>query len=469
MVGALVESGFKTSKGLRWCVSLLKNIPTEVRVAVQNASGRVDAAKFVNTWARNNGRVDVLNDPEGISQFIADARGIKLETVFPVVRKILAGEEIEWSRPSVPLPQPGADVAKDVESKSVVLMEMPEAPTAPAQPFMPSDSDVLSTPNGQVPPMNGVGTGTAPPIDLNLLIPRDVKKYIPRRIGGKRDVDLMIGLSQRCECANPIFKPIIVGRQKAIAVQFCEVCKLPKSKQPVLLEGDAGSGKNHLIEWVAYKQDMPLIRIQLDATTEPHQLIGDYYMNSEGRWVWVDGPLTLAVRYGAIFVADEINMARGDITAMFHHVLEANGRLDIPQRREFIIPHKHFWFVATCNPDYQGTRPMNEAVRDRFTLLPMEYSERIDRLLTGDQALVDVAKALRQMHIRGEVPIPCGTRALIEFVTMRHRFGAKLAIELFIAKYPVDNRSAVKDAISAMVGAGEDEPNDKEDDDDESA
>ena len=437
-------------------------------MAIQNAPGRVDAAKFINTWARNNGRADVLNDPEGISQFIADARGIKFETVLPVVRKILAGEEIDWSRPSVPLPQPGAEVLRDVESRSVVMLGMPESPTAPAQPFMPSDSDVLVEPTPEA-PVNGVGTGTAPPIDMTSLIPVDVKKYIPRRIGGKRDIDIMIGLSQQCECANPVFKPIMVGKQKAIAVQFCEVCKLPKNKQPVLLEGDAGSGKNHLIEWVAHKQNMPLIRIQLDATTEPHQLIGDYYMNSEGRWVWVDGPLTLAVRHGAIFVADEINMARGDITAMFHHVLESNGRLDIPQRREFIIPNKRFWFVATCNPDYQGTRPMNEAVRDRFTLLPMTYNERIDRLLTGDQGLVDVAKALRQMYQRSEVPVPCSTRMLIEFVTMRHRFGSKLAAELFVAKYPVDNRPAVKDAISAMVGAGEDEPEEKEDDEDESA
>lgn len=433
-------------------------------MAVQNAPGRVDAAKFVNTWARNNGRSDVLNDPEGISQFIADARGIKFETVLPVVRKILAGEEIEWSRPSVPVHVPGAEVEKDIESRSVVMMAMPEAPTAPAQPFIPSESDAISGPL-PVAPTNGVGTGVAPPIDLTSLIPTDVKKYVPRRIGGKRDIDIMISLSKQCECANPVFKPIMVGKVKAVAVQFCEVCKLPKSKQPVLLEGDAGSGKNHLVEWVAQKMNLPLIRVQHDATTEPHQLIGDYYMNAEGRWVWVDGPLTLAVRYGAIFVGDELNMARGDITAMYHHVLESNGRLDIPQRREFIIPHKHFWFVGTCNPDYQGTRPMNEALRDRFTLLPMTYSERIDRLLTGDQALVDVAKALRQMYTRGEVPIACGTRMLIEFVSNRHRFGAKLAAELFIAKYPADNRPAVKDAISTMVGAGEDEPEEKDEDD----
>jgi nitric oxide reductase NorQ protein len=276
----------------------------------------------------------------------------------------------------------------------------------------------------------------------------------------------MVGLAQQCECANPKFRPISVGEIPAKAVLFCEVCSLPKNKHPVLLEGDAGCGKNHLIEWVAFKLGLPLIRVQLDATTEPQQLIGDYYMNAEGRWVWVDGPLTIAVRYGGIFDADEINMARGDITAMFHSVLEQGGKLVIPQRREFITPHKRFWFVATCNPDYSGTRPMNEALRDRFTLVPLSYNERIDKQLTGDQALVDVAKSLREMYKRQELPQPVGTRSLIEFVEMRHRFGARVASELFIAKFPVENRPAVKDAIAAMVTGVEDK-DDKDDEDDD--
>jgi hypothetical protein len=437
---------------------LLKNIPTEVKVEVQNAPGRVQAAEFVEKWARNNNRSDVLNDPEGISNFIADARGIKFETVLPVVRKILAGETIEWSTKSTPPPEPGAEVPRDIESRSISMLTMPE--DIPQEGFVPTDSDIIK--NGEGQSVNGTATPQAPPIDLNSLIPTDVKKYISRRIGGKRDIDLMLSLSQQCECAEPKFKPLEnKSGTQAKGVLMCNVCGLPKYKKPVLLEGDAGSGKNHLIEWSAKQLNLPLIRIQLDATTEPHQLIGDYYMNSEGRWVWVDGPLTIAVRYGGIFVADEVNMARGDITAMFHHVLESNGRLDIPQRREFIVPHKRFWFVATCNPDYQGTRPMNEALRDRFILLPITYNERVDRLLTGDQALVDVAKSLREMYIRNEIPQPCGTRSLIEFVEMRHRFGAKVAVELFVAKYPLENRPAVKDAIGAMV-TGEPEP-DKED------
>jgi hypothetical protein len=145
---------------------LLKNVPGEVRVAVTQAPGRVQAAEFLDKWARANNRSDVLADIDGASHFIADARGIKFETVLPVVRKIFAGETIDWSKPAHPAPQPGAEVPKDVESTSVTLMAMPGPEQQAA--FIPPDDAVVGE-SGE----NGNGNGKAAPIDITSLIPTE--------------------------------------------------------------------------------------------------------------------------------------------------------------------------------------------------------------------------------------------------------------------------------------------------------
>ena len=92
--------------------------------------------------------------------------------------------------------------------------------------------------------------------------------------------------------------------------------------------------------------------------------------------VWMDGPLTLAVRAGAICYLDEVVEARKDTTVVIHPLTDNRRRLVVDKTGEHVPAHPDFMMVISYNPGYQSVlKDLKQSTRQRFVSLEFDYPE----------------------------------------------------------------------------------------------
>lgn len=195
-----------------------------------------------------------------------------------------------------------------------------------------------------------------------------------------------------------------------------------------LLEGETGTGKNTLIDFVCQETNRPRVRVNFGVDVTYEELVGHYSPDGEGDFEWQDGTLTWAVKYGAVFIADELNGAEGEALIPLNGVAESYDRRELVIRKtgEILKPfpedeewdpeehlgeyiHPEFKFVATMNPlGYAGTKDLNQAFKNRFHNIPIPYLGKDEEVEFLDdqtslgpvraQNLVKLANKLRQQH-----------------------------------------------------------------------
>ena len=122
-----------------------------------------------------------------------------------------------------------------------------------------------------------------------------------------------------------------------------------RSKTPVLLKGPTGTGKTRFIEYMAYtlsrdpgisknadKQSLPLITVACHEDLTTTDLVGKYLLKGD-ETIWVDGPLTRAVKTGAICYLDEIVEARKDTTVIIHPLADHRRALPVDKKGEITL------------------------------------------------------------------------------------------------------------------------------------
>ena len=96
----------------------------------------------------------------------------------------------------------------------------------------------------------------------------------------------------------------------------------------VVLKGPTGCGKTRFVEAMAHDLDRPLITVACHDDLTTADLVGRFLLRG-GDTVWVDGPLTRAVRDGAICYLDEVVEARQDTTVVLHPLADHRRQLPI--------------------------------------------------------------------------------------------------------------------------------------------
>jgi nitric oxide reductase NorQ protein len=148
-----------------------------------------------------------------------------------------------------------------------------------------------------------------------------------------------------------------------------------EEKLPMMLKGPTGCGKTRFIEYMAFRLNKPLITISCHEDMTASDLVGRYLLDGEGT-VWHDGPLTLAVRHGAICYLDEIVEARQDTTVVIHSLTDDRRVLPLEKRNELIPAHPDFRMVISYNPGYQSVlKDLKESTKQRFAALDFNYPD----------------------------------------------------------------------------------------------
>jgi nitric oxide reductase NorQ protein len=196
------------------------------------------------------------------------------------------------------------------------------------------------------------------------------------------------------------------------------------SKIPVLLKGPTGCGKTRFVEYMAWKlgrpltivrdatakgakrdsnndtmQALPLVTVACHEDLTASDLVGRYLLEGDSTR-WIDGPLTRAVKAGAICYLDEVVEARKDTTVLIHPLTDHRRMLPIEKRGQLVEAREGFLLVISYNPGYQSAlKDLKHSTRQRFISLefnhpPKELEARIvaHESGVGEEVAQDLAK-----------------------------------------------------------------------------
>lgn len=169
---------------------------------------------------------------------------------------------------------------------------------------------------------------------------------------------------------------------------------------PLLLKGPTGSGKTRFMQYLAWKVDRPLITVSCHDDLSTSDLVGRYLIRG-GETFWMDGPMTLAVRHGAICYLDEVVEARKDTTVVIHPLADDRRQLAIEKRGELLTAPPEFMLAVSYNPGYQSVlKDMKQSTRQRFVAVELNYpAEELERRIVVREAGVDEGLAASLVRI----------------------------------------------------------------------
>jgi len=173
-----------------------------------------------------------------------------------------------------------------------------------------------------------------------------------------------------------------------------------RAKLPVMLKGPTGCGKTRFVEYMAHRLERPLITVSCHEDLFASDLLGRYLLKND-ETVWVDGPLTTAVRTGAICYLDEIVEARKDTTVVIHPLTDDRRQLSIDKKGERIQAHPDFMMVISFNPGYQSVlKDLKQSTRQRFIGLVFQYpEEHRETEIVAHEGQIDPAIAARLVSL----------------------------------------------------------------------
>jgi nitric oxide reductase NorQ protein len=176
------------------------------------------------------------------------------------------------------------------------------------------------------------------------------------------------------------------------------------ARLPVMMKGPTGCGKTRFVEYMSYQLKRPLITVACHEDLFASDLLGRYLLKKD-ETVWVDGPLTRAVRMGAICYLDEIVEARKDTTVVIHPLTDTRRTLSIDKKGETIKAHPDFMMVISYNPGYQSVlKDLKQSTRQRFISLEFGYPEASkEAQIVSHEGDIDMETALKLVSLAGKI------------------------------------------------------------------
>ncbi|OBF20759.1 AAA family ATPase [Mycobacterium kubicae] len=229
----------------------------------------------------------------------------------------------------------------------------------------------------------------------------------------------------------------------------------------LVLKGPTGCGKTRFVEAMAHDLGRPLITVACHDDLTTADLVGRYLLRGD-ETVWVDGPLTRAVRDGAICYLDEVVEARQDTTVVLHPLADHRRQLPIERLGVTLAAAPGFGLVVSYNPGYQSVlKDLKDSTRQRLVAIEFGFPPAdVEQGIVAHEAGVTAAIASRLVRL-GQAIRRLETSGLREVASTRVLIAAgRLVAEgLSIAEAaraaiagPLTDDVAVSRGLNEMIG-----------------
>jgi nitric oxide reductase NorQ protein len=194
------------------------------------------------------------------------------------------------------------------------------------------------------------------------------------------------GVTPEVDTVRPYYKAI--GSEEAIFKAAY------RQGLALVLKGPTGCGKTRFVEAMAYDLGRPLITVACHDDLTTADLVGRYLLQGD-ETVWVDGPLTRAVREGAICYLDEVVEARQDTTVVLHPLADHRRQLPIERLGVTLDAAPGFGLVVSYNPGYQSVlKDLKDSTRQRMVAVEFGFpAADVEEGIVAHEAGVDDAIA----------------------------------------------------------------------------
>jgi nitric oxide reductase NorQ protein len=233
-----------------------------------------------------------------------------------------------------------------------------------------------------------------------------------------------------------------------------------RQQLPLLLKGPTGCGKSRFVEAMAAKLGRPLVTVACHDETSAVDLAGRHLIRG-GETVWQDGPVTRAVRQGAILYLDEIAEARPDVIVVLHPLSDHRRRIVLEGHDEEVVAADGFMLVVSFNPGYQrGMKELKPSTRQRFIAMAFDYPspELEAEIVLGEvgcepkvaKRLAMLAQKLRTLDALGLAELP-STRLMVDAAKLiRSGVEPRRACDVAIVQ-PLTDDPAIASALRDVV------------------
>jgi MoxR-like ATPase len=238
------------------------------------------------------------------------------------------------------------------------------------------------------------------------------------------------------------------------------------------ITGLSGNGKTMMIEQVCAAEKREMVRVNITIETDEDDLLGGFRL-VDGRTVWQNGPVIVAMERGAVLLLDEVDLGSNKMMCL-QPVLEGKS-IYLKKINKVITPAAGFNIIATANTKgkgsddgrFIGTNVMNEAFLERFSItMEQEYpsAKTEEKILTnvlaasgvidGDfvKKLVSWADIVRKSFYEGAVSEIISTRRLVHICEAYAIFNQnrEKAIQLCLNRFDLDTKASFLDLYKKL-------------------
>ncbi|WP_109530706.1 MULTISPECIES: CbbQ/NirQ/NorQ/GpvN family protein [Nocardia] len=235
-----------------------------------------------------------------------------------------------------------------------------------------------------------------------------------------------------------------------------------QQQMPVMLTGPTGCGKTRFVEHMGQLLGRPVVTISCHDDLTSSDLVGRFLV-SGGDVVWNDGPLTRAVKSGALCYLDEVVEARHDSLAILHSLTDHRRTLFLDRADEVVTAPEPFMLVCSYNPAYRSSlKELKPSFRQRFVTIAMNYlpPEREADVLVAEAA-VDRAVAQRLVNcattIRNADEVfhfePPSTRVLVAAARLIAAGASELEAAHACILAPLSSDGAITEGLREIAAA----------------